>query len=292
MELNNFLVSCISDKKVFAFTENSLIRGYSYYGIPKKIPSQIMDLLKTNKKLNVKVKEIRKISEINNKTSLFWNIRGDYEDKKKRHKVITDYIYKYLKGDRILDVGCGQGEIGNLILHKNKLKDYTGTEIYFSKYLKNEKNMHFILQKKSSKIPVKKNSMDTVILIDMLHHVKKDEQSNIIKDVRDKLSGKGRVILFEYSFSDEKPPFLKNKDGLEFNKLSKIQKIKALALMDWISNIVILNRKMPLPFSYRSLEDWIKLFAKNKFVLLKSEYLGFPEKFFHRGPFCLLVFSK
>lgn len=62
--------------------------------------------------------------------------------------------------------------------------------------------------------------------------------------------------------------------------------------MDWLSNILLLNRKMSMPFSFRTFEEWKKLFEDINYNIFISQYIGFPEQFFHQGPYCLFVLEN
>ncbi|MDR2622969.1 MAG: hypothetical protein LBC39_00120, partial [Methanobrevibacter sp.] len=78
----------------------------------------------------------------------------------------------------------------------------------------------------------------------------------------------------------------------EYNELSIIEKMHYLLLMDWISNVLFLNREMPMLYSFRTKEEWEQFFVEQNFKVENSEYLGFPKEFFHQGPYSRLILSK
>lgn len=284
----------LNDKKICNFIENLLINGYTNYNISTEIPKRIINILEENKyeKPNTIKEKIYEIPELKNKKSIFWKERKKYELNRVRYYKILKFIKKWLKGEKILDVGCGRGDMGFVILKKCGIKKYIGSDIYLPPKIMKCAGMQFLKQKTENEIPIKTSSINTITLIDMLHHVSKDNQEKLVKNIKSKLKENGVIIVFEYTFSEIKNPLLKNDATYEFMKLTKKQKIRCMALMDWISNILILNRKMPLPYSYKTMEEWEKLFVKVGFKVIISQFIGFPQEFFHQGPFGLLVLKR
>lgn len=282
------ILNILKDKKIYDFVKTLLVQGYTKNNIPKEIPIKIIRILREHQKPSLAKKEINKLPEIKNKSSIFWAKRKEYEVNKVRYYRIFSFIKGWLKGTAVLDVGCGSGILGSVILEHYKSRQYIGTDIYL-RTDRAKKKLKFLKQKTETDIPIKDASADTILMVDMLHHVYKNKQPNLVRNVKKKLAKDGALVFFEYAFSEAKKPLLKNKNHFKFMKLSKEQKLKVLAFMDWISNILILDRVMPMPYAYRLLEEWEEFFQKKGFKIIKSQYIGFPQEFFHRGPYILLV---
>lgn len=107
-----------------------------------------------------------------------------------RTKLIISVYEKWIKkGDSILDIGCGTGVVTKIIGDYFPSK-VTGADI--KNYL--IYNIPFI-KIKNGKIPVKNNSFDFCLLNDVLHHVDKEYQANVLKEAA--RVGK-KVLLFEF----------------------------------------------------------------------------------------------
>jgi len=117
------------------------------------------------------------------------------------------WIYENIKnalGKNIIEIGCGIGTIIKLMLKKdNKI---TGVDIndkyikFLTKYYKNEKNLKFIksdiinLPKK-----VKGKIFDTVVMVNVLEHIKDDDKA--LKIVNKLLKKNGKIALMVPAFN-------------------------------------------------------------------------------------------
>jgi 2-polyprenyl-3-methyl-5-hydroxy-6-metoxy-1,4-benzoquinol methylase len=114
------------------------------------------------------------------------------------------YIEPLIPEGKIVDVGCGAGIIAMYIAQKNKKRSVTGYD--FNKYrianlnrvIKNNKTfsrLKFYAKDftKDSKII----SADAVLMVDLLHHVDKETQLELLKIVKSKLNKGGVLIIKE-----------------------------------------------------------------------------------------------
>ncbi|MFH8120416.1 MAG: methyltransferase [Candidatus Aenigmatarchaeota archaeon] len=276
-----------NDKKLCEFVKECIIKGYSNHKVPKKIVIQIIKVLE-HKNLSYIFHSIGKIVKHN----LFRNARKKYEKNRIRHRTIWKYIKNEIpKNSTILDVGCGKGDIGFVILTNRRIKKYIGSDIRLNFYTKRRKSekIKFIQQPSETVIPIPNHSIDVILMIDLLHHVKPEIQLKLLKHVKNKLKPNGKIIIFEYTFSQIIKPMINNLIYKKFKELTLYQKLTYLMVMDWISNVLILKRKIPMPYAFRTFEEWKKIFKDVGYSIVKSKYIGFPEEFFHQGPYCLFI---
>ena len=107
-----------------------------------------------------------------------------------RTKLIISVYAKWINPkETILDIGCGTGVVAK-ILEKHFYSKITGCDI--KNYLIYK--IPFI-KIKNGKIPVKNNHFDVALLNDVLHHIDKDNQADVIKEAA-RVSGK--VLVFEF----------------------------------------------------------------------------------------------
>lgn len=146
-----------------------------------------------------------------------------------RFKLIkSSYSHWLKKGDKILDVGCGNGIITKLVKNNFEVKiigaDIENYLIYDLPFIKIEGNSLLSI----------KNKFDVLMLNDVLHHLSKDEQEKLIVEA---LSLAKKVLIFEAE------PTLAGK------------------IADIILNKFHYN-KLNVPLSFREVNDWIKIFKK------------------------------
>jgi|SRR3989344_4231154 len=104
--------------------------------------------------------------------------------------IISAYKRCIKKGNRILDIGCGTGVVTKILGNYFSSK-VTGADV--KNYLI-DKRIPFI-KINNGKIPVKSNVFDFSMLNDVLHHIDKEHQVNVIKEAA--RVGK-TVLLFEF----------------------------------------------------------------------------------------------
>lgn len=160
-----------------------------------------------------------------------------------RTKLILTVYGKWIKqGEIILDVGCGTGIVTKI------LGDYFSTKITgcdVKNYLIYK--IPFI-KTRDNQLPVKDKSYDVALLNDVLHHIKKEDQVNVLKETTRVAK---KVLIFEFE-----PTII--------GKLADI----------------ILNKfhygELNTPLSLRTIGEWQKLFKgfgfKSKVVKLRRPF--------------------
>ena len=88
---------------------------------------------------------------------------------KYRLEVLSGLIIPFLnEGDKVLDIGCGGGRLGEMIMESSKCPKnlkYTGIE----KFQRGGEPIE-VIEYDGNKLPMKADSFDVVILADVLHH--------------------------------------------------------------------------------------------------------------------------
>lgn len=101
--------------------------------------------------------------------------------------------WRFVKGQKILDAGCGYGEFMDLC---PKNKDVSGIDLNVSAQ---DKIKQADLNKK---IPFSKESYDTVTMFHVLEHLTNPQQA--LKEVKRVLKNKGRIVVVVPSLSLDK----------------------------------------------------------------------------------------
>lgn len=134
----------------------------------------------------------------------------------------------YLQG-KILDIGAGNCLISELISKKYKVSCIDVTD-------NNKTGLPLVLYD-GNKLPFKKKSFDTSLLLYVLHHDSNPE--NLVKEaVR---VTRERIIVFEDLYNN----------GLE---------LLLLKILDLSNKIT--SRDVPIPFNFRKEREWLGLFLK------------------------------
>jgi len=161
--------------------------------------------------------------------------------------------------DRVLDVGCGNGQFGEAIAKRLKadvcgveLVDYANANIPITFF----DGVH---------LPFEDDSFDVIIMAMVLHHVEHQEE---LIDEAIRCSRRGLVIYEDTYFS----PW--QRLAVIWNDFYSNRVIGWVKVMKGIEGKGIL--KMPLPYTFRSVNGWRKIFAEKSLINKKIivQHLG------------------
>jgi len=149
----------------------------------------------------------------------------------RRVRVLTNHLVDLIPpGARVLDVGCGEGTIDNLIAEKRPDVTIEGIDVLVWPEAKIP-----VKQFDGSTIPHADGSFDVVMFVDVLHHTM-DSSVLLAEAIR-----VGKSILIKDHFQD----------GL----LAR----PTLQLMDWVGNA---HHGVSLPYNYSSRKEWNAVFKR------------------------------
>lgn len=161
-----------------------------------------------------------------------------------RSRLIKNVYEDWLKKDeKVLDVGCGNGLISSYLINSLSVK-IIGCDV--KNYL--SVPLQFVQIPNNLKLPFEKYNFDACMLNDVLHHIKKTQQIELIKEA---LRVSSRVLIFE-----AKPTFLAKVADIILNKLH--------------------YGDLRIPLSFRESSEWTRLFntlsVKYKIIELKRPF--------------------
>lgn len=166
--------------------------------------------------------------------------------------IISVYEKWFKKGGKVLDVGCGTGIVAHLLKKELGVK-ITGCDV--KKYL--IYNIPFV-KVNGDKLPFPKQSFDVVLFNDVLHHIEKPKQEQVLKEA---LRVGKNVFIFEY----------------EAGVGGKILDI-------------VLNKfhydDLAVPLTFRNAKEWKQLFKK---LSASCKYIKLKRAFWY--PFTHIVFK-
>ena len=211
-------------------------------------------------------------------------------------KYFENYIVPYIPpSNKLLDIGCGTGILAYVLSKSDRFKQILGIDI--DEYLEwkkfNNKKIKFqIINQNNFGQFLAENKPDTIIMTWTLHHMSYEEQESYLKNIYDILP-KVRIVILEDAYAATISPIKDIGVYDSFMMFNEKDRAKIMSVYDWIANRVLERRdKIPIPFAYRTLEEWRMFFEKIGFKIISEKFIGFPEKRDINTPQSLLVIEK
>ena len=174
------------------------------------------------------------------------HLASQHNELEQRIDDIGDFI---TAADRVLDVGCGNGQFGEAIAKRLKA-DVCGVEVV--DYANANIPVIFF---DGVHLPFEDDSFDVIIMAMMLHHVEYQEE---LIDEAIRCSRRGLVIYEDTYFS----PW--QRLAVIWNDFYSNRVIGLVKVLKDVEGKGIL--KMPLPYRFRSVNSWQKLFAEKSLI--------------------------
>ncbi|MFX1327888.1 MAG: class I SAM-dependent methyltransferase [Promethearchaeota archaeon] len=183
-------------------------------------------------------------------------IRRHVDDKKdlkakefKYAKMRFENIKKYIVGERILDLGAGNGLLA-LEIKKQLKKEVILVDIVNYNYT----DLPLILYNPEDKIPLADEEVDTTILYTVLHHA--SDPKHLLKEAT--RVTKQRLVIKE-SYIEE-----------DYIKITN-------SFVDWFYNRVIGEEDINVPLNFLKLMAWEQLLKSYGFEVIGTKYVGIDE---------------
>ena|SRR3989344_6271830 len=199
-------------------------------------------------------------------------------------------------GGKVLDLGCGMGTLVKIIKNRDLNNLIIGIDIKKApewESIVDEAVALKVVGESNFLSVLEKENPDIVTITWVLHHMDFEQQKRYITSLYKVLKEGAVLIVLEDSYSELLTP----ESGLEryndFMKWGKEDRQKIQGALDWIANrIFSMRTTMPVPFAYRTLEDWVSLFKEVGFKVAKVRFLGFPNDRDINTPQSVLVLKK
>ena len=180
---------------------------------------------------------------------------------------------------KVIDIGCGTGTLIKELLARGDT-EVVGVDIdAYPEWAALRKQGIRVEEVSEERFPsfMKAESPDAVVMTWVLHHMDYPEQEEYLKVIFETLKSGSRVVTLEDSYSTELPPETGKALYDDFMALDAADRKRIMSAFDWIANRVLERRdKIPMPFGFRTLEEWRKLFEQTGFEIVKARFLGFP----------------
>jgi 2-polyprenyl-3-methyl-5-hydroxy-6-metoxy-1,4-benzoquinol methylase len=284
MDDQQFVEKVLENNSLKNFIYSSLRQSLGDIGFPANL---LDDLLNNLTNLDVGSFCKRYGTELNKLFTI-----GFFQDIVPRY--FSKYIVPAIKSvDKVVDVGCGTGILAKLLSESGRFNRIIGIDI--NPYLewdifKNDKVSLMVIKEKDFTNFLLKEQPDSVTMTWVLHHMEFEEQERYLKYLYTALKPEAQVVILEDTYSESLRPLEGAKRHDNFIKWPSKNRFEIMAVQDWLANRVLARReKIPIPFGYRTLEDWVDLLRKIGFKVEFAKYLGFPKERDINNPQGLIV---
>jgi SAM-dependent methyltransferase len=179
----------------------------------------------------------------------------------RRANLISEQIRPFLRGNSLLDIGCGNGLITHLV--RNQFKHIECLDVV--QYLPEHLGLTFTPYKEGEPLPIDR-TFDTVLLLTVLHHA--IDPVALLKMAWGATSK--RLIIIESVVGIHKVETSVKYDLLNS---SDEDQVGYAAFVDWFYNRVLHNN-VPVPYNFTTPERWLSVFLQHGMRLIHTVHLG------------------
>ena len=186
-----------------------------------------------------------------------------------RARLAYEQISPYLQGGTLLDLGCGDGKIGHLAAEE-------GRKVMLADVYKHpnidETGLEFHCFGQGEAVPLDDATVDTTLLLTVLHH--SDNPVQTLREAQRVTKPGGNIIVIEsvYGIRDNSP----------FGKLTEEQLRRVNIFFDHFYNRVLHyspdpKSKVNVPYNFNTPEGWRTIFAQQGLDQMAYVLLGIDQ---------------
>lgn len=197
-----------------------------------------------------------------------------------RAALMYSQIAPYLLPGSLLDYGCGDGQVSELIT-KNRDQQVTLTDVYEHRHIK-ETGLPFTPFKQGQKTPFSDSVFENVLALTVFHHSSNPVES--IKDVSRLTKAGGRVLVVESVYGvdgKQLPPEMQQKIAGYLSLSGEQQRIVNVFFDHFYNRILFYNpnpaTKVNVPFNFNTPDNWRQLFAQLGLEQERVVHLGLDQ---------------
>ena len=287
MEYTDLVNNVFSDEKKRAFITASLYESMTNLGFASTLRDEFLeniDMLNVADFIEKHKDELQKIQN----EHFFGELVPIYF----RENVVPEIPHE----GKVLDLGCGPAILIQCLIKRGENKEIVGIDIMPNARwgIISRQDARLEVVKESDFLTyLEKEQPDHVAVTWVFHHMEYEEQKRYLVALHNVLKPGATVIVLEDSYSETLAPESGNERYERFMQWSHEDRHKIMGALDWIANrIFSMRTTMPVPFAYRTLEDWKKVFEDAGFIVAKMRFLGFPDDRDINTPQSLLAVRK
>ncbi|MEN8253096.1 MAG: hypothetical protein ABFQ62_01830 [Patescibacteria group bacterium] len=302
---SNKICKALRDESAVSFVKKCLNKNYTRHFPEKKeevikLIEFVLSVLVNSQSAGISKKKLEKAVEKarekffanKNKNAWFREYYSRYKSDIKPKKEL-ERIRPFIKGKQILDFGSGKSylfsslDIDEFQVVCTDVEDFRDFDLTSTCFLK---------MSSPTKIPLIDDSIDTAVIITVLHHINKEDIHPIAVELARVAK---RLIVIEDIDDFDELVFETDKkinfDDLTktFLQLSKKSRNYANIITDFFGNVIVQGyTDLNLPFMFHSTPSWIKIFENADFKKHKVKILGFSDSHLHDFFKVLIVLER
>lgn len=272
MEYKDVVRDVLSNEKLRDFIVASLRESMTYLGFSKNLINEFLDEIDT---LDV-ILFIQKHKDELQRVQL-----GHFFG-----ELVPIYYANYVipeipQSGKVLDLGCGRGTLVKCLIERGLNAEIVGIDIKATpewEVLGSDGVRFSVVKEQDFLSCIINEKPDIVTATWVLHHMEFDQQRRYLTSLFDSLKKGAVLVALEDSYSEILTPESGKERCNAFMKLDIDERQSVMGALDWIANRVFSMRTtMPVPFAYRTLEEWKEILEEVGFVIKEARFLGFPE---------------